>query len=319
MSNKFPPEPDDQMPAKKSPQLLLLLLLLLIALFAYLYFFTGVIKPRDSQPKQETVSQEVVKKPLPPRPDQSMQPAPPAAKPAEPAVAAKPAAPEAKPATVTAPAPQVKGAPPAPQPKPVTPAATAKEAKPAAKPAAVSSAAAKPQAGVKKTAAAAPQKQKPAAKQAVAAYILEIDGEFAASELGAVLAKLKRAGVGQVVKTTAQKGEPMHRLFLADFADRDEALDELQRLKLAAPSAFMLKENSRYTVYAGSFLREEKAVAEQDRLLSKGVKLLVRSARTPVAVVRVRAGSFPDRASADRAVKSLKKAGLSAKVAKIGK
>lgn len=319
MSNKFPPDPDDQMPAKKSSQRLLLLLLLLIAFFAYLYFFTEVIKPRDSQSNQETISQEVVKKPLPPRPDQGMQPVPPAAKPAEPAVAAKPAAPEAKPATPTAPAPQARVAPRAPQAKPVAPAATAKEAKPAAKPAAVATAAVKPQTGVKKTAAAAPQKLKSAAKQAVAAYTLDINGEFAANELGGVLAKLKRAGVGQVEKTTEQKSEPMHRLFMADFADRNEALEELQRLKLAAPSAFMLKESGRHTVYAGSFLREEKAVAEQDRLLSKGVKLLVRSARTPVAVVRVRAGSFPDKASADRAVKKLKKAGLSAKVATIGK
>lgn len=110
----------------------------------------------------------------------------------------------------------------------------------------------------------------------------------------------------------------MHRLFLADFGNRDEALEELERLKLASSDAFMLKENGRYMVYAGSYLRESKAVGEQNRLLAVGVKLLIKKATAPVAVTKVRAGSFADQASAEKAVKVLKKGGLSAKVVKIG-
>jgi cell division protein FtsN len=81
----------------------------------------------------------------------------------------------------------------------------------------------------------------------------------------------------------------------------------------------MLKENGRYTVYAGSYLREAKAAVEQDRLFEKGVKLLLKSATAPVAVVKLRAGSFADHWSADKAANSLKKAGLSAKVVKVAK
>ena len=50
MSNQFSPEDDDRMPEKKSSQqLLLLILLLLIVIFAYLYFFTGVIRSRGNE------------------------------------------------------------------------------------------------------------------------------------------------------------------------------------------------------------------------------------------------------------------------------
>ena len=71
MSKDFNPDADDQLPEKKSSQqLLLLLLLLLILVFAYLYFFTGLIKPRGEEaPKPQPVAEAPVKKPLPPRPE----------------------------------------------------------------------------------------------------------------------------------------------------------------------------------------------------------------------------------------------------------
>lgn len=380
MSNQFPPEEDDRMPEKKSSQqLLLLLLLLLVVLFGYLYFFTGVIRPRQNQAQQQPAVEAPVKKPLPPRLSQKgavpatpetkpaaattqagkapapapgvvkpVAPAPsakvePAAKPAAPAPVAKPAKPapsEAKAAKPAAAAPQAKSEKPAapaataPQAKGAKPAAPAKEAKAgaqaekkgtaavekkgAAKPVSEAKPAATHPAG-EKSAAAQPRKPKAAAKPATPAYALDINGDLAPSEMGPVLAKLKQAGVSHVVQTKSHKGEPMHRLFLADFANRDEALEELDRLKLAAPSAFMLKENSRYAVYAGSYLREGKAAVEQDRLFEKGVKLLLRSATASVAVVKLRAGSFADQASAERSAGKLKKAGLSAKVVKLEK
>ncbi|GAW66204.1 sporulation domain protein [Geoanaerobacter pelophilus] len=413
MQNQFTPDADehDETQAKKSSQQrLLLLLLLLIALFAYLYFFTGLIKPRTDEaaaPAPETAAQQaptVVKKPLPPRPEASASaeatadksangteatadksangaeatagkpsstPAPASAKatagePAKPAptAAAKPAAPaaSAKPAPAAAAKPAAPAAPAKPAPaaaaKPAAPAAaakpaaTAKEAKPAAKeakPAAATketkTAAAKPAAKetkpaakeAKQAAAAKPAKEakaaktakaetaapsksaKPAAKAATGVYALDINGDLAESEMGPVTAKLKKAGISHLVKIKTQKGEPMHRLFLADFGDRNEAIEQLGRLKQVAPNAFMLKENGRYAVYGGSFMREGKAAVEQDRLFDKGVKLLLQKATIPVSVVKLRAGSFPDQASAQKAAANLKSAGLSAKVVKVGK
>jgi hypothetical protein len=290
-------------------------------------------------------------KPVAPAPSAKVAPAAKPAAPAPVAKPAKPAPPEAKaakpaaaqqaksekPAAPAAAAPQAKGAKPAApakEAKGAKPAAPAKEAKAgaqaekkgtaaaekkgAAKPVSEAKPAATHLAGVK-SAAAQPKKPKAAAKPATPAYALDINGDLAESEMGPILAKLKRAGVSHVVQTKSHKGEPMHRLFLADFANRDEALEELDRLKLAAPSAFMLKENGRYTVYAGSYLREGKAALEQDRLFEKGVKLLLRSATASVAVVKLRAGSFADQASAERSAGKLKKAGLSAKVVKLEK
>jgi cell division septation protein DedD len=373
MSNNYSPDADDQMPEKKSSQqLLLLLLLLLVLLFVYLYFFTGLIKPRGEQPKPAAVTEAPVKKPLPPRPEvkgpepakpaspvatpavQPAQPAKPGAPAAKPAVAGKEATPAkpaagakeaapAKPAKETAPIKTATGPKKAPPAKPAAaagaknaPATAAKPApapqhakgapaeaapgkepktKAAVKPASEAKTAAKLAAG-EKVAAAAKKTPSPAKP---AAYTLEINGDLAESEIAPVLAKLKQAGITHVVKSTSQKGEPMHRLFLADFANRDEALEELERLKLAAPNAFMLKENGRYAVYAGSYLREAKAATEQIRLQAKGVQVLPKSATTPVAVTRVRAGAFADQAGADKAVKALKKAGLTAKAVRNAK
>lgn len=392
MSNEFPHEADDQISAKKrSQQRLLLLLLLLAGLFAYLYFFTGLIRPRQDQAAPQTAPEAMVKKPLPPRSGSVTAPADkpattapggepgtatapagepgatpqapttpaataPAAKPAQPATATAPAgkpvattkaaAPAAKPAaaekTAKATAPETKPA------KPAAPAAKAKTVKPAtttpsqakaAKPAAPASQAKPAPAAGKKTAAkpageangakkqAAAEKSAPvksgkaklAAKGASAAYALEINDDLLESEMRSVTAKLNKAGISHLVQTKSQKGELMHRLYLADFADRNEAVEQLERLKLSTPDAFMLRENGRYTVYAGSYLREGKAAVEQDRLYDKGVKLLLKSATAPVAMVKLRAGSFADQASAEKAAKNLKQAGLSAKVVKVAK
>ena len=370
MPNQFSPDADDHSSEKKrSQQRLLLLLLLLVGLFVYLYFFTGLIRPRPetaqipATPPAGQPAAEVVKQPLPPRPEgeaaapaqpaapgaaapgatEQPKPAPaqasaPAGKPAAGAAPAAKPAPPGQPATATqaknakpaaaAPTAKEKTAKPAPSAKEAKP-ATAAKAKPAAaakaKPAAAAkeakpaAAAAKPAAVAKGAKTAAPKAAKAQAKPAAGAYALEINGDLAESETGPVTAKLKKAGISNVVTTRTQKGEPMHRLFLADFGDRNEAAEELERLKMVAPNAFMLKENNRYTVYAGSFLRQGKAALEQDRLYDKGVRLLLKEATIPVSVVKLRAGSFADQASARKAAGNLKKSGLTAKVVKVGK
>lgn len=397
MAEKFSQEAeDDELPEKRaSQQRLLLLLLLLILLFGYLYFFTGLIRPRPEAPTPQPAAQsQIVKKPLPPRvaqneetpeekpsaakggkvatgaPEQKPEAAA-KAKPGEkPAPAAKPAplTPSAKPAKNAAPVQPGKHEPPSPEalarsaakpaPKEAKPVI---EKKPAAKGAAQAKGAEKPgvanktaaagkkaageptaaagkKGAAEKTAAAAKEgaagktaavakkgaaakggAESAATRQAAGRYAVEIDSDLAESEMAPVMTKLKRAGISRIVKSKAQKGEQVHRLFLADFGNHEEAQEELERLKLAAPGAFMLKENGRYAVYAGSYLREGKAAVEQDRLYEKGVKLLLKSAKAPVPVVRLRAGSFPDQASAERSVSRLKKEGVPAKVVRLGK
>jgi len=363
MSKETEPEERDLQPEKKSSQqLLLLILLLLIVLFAYLYFFTNVIRPLEPQPTPPPPPQAMVKKPLPPRlegqggegeqaktetgkkgaaPVAAEQakpgPAEKAKTPAEktPAAAEKAKSAAEKPKTGAAPAAQA-AAKAAPEAKPAKPAPqqTAKAAKPepkAAKPEAPAAKEAKTAAAKAPVAAKAPA-GKPAAGEGEAAprtaekkvakpaasYALEIKDDLAESEVAPVLAKLKQAGITKVVKTKTHKSEPMHRLYLADFGSQDEAKEELERLKLVTPDAFLLRENGRYAVYAGSYLRKAKAVYEQDRLLAKGVRLLLKDAIAPVPVVRVRAGAFANWGAAQKAANALKARGVNAKVVKAG-
>lgn len=249
------------------------------------------------------------------------------------------AAPQAKGAKPAALAGQAKGAHPAAAPEQQSKSAPAAGTKPAAKSAANAKLAQKPadkaKLAQKPAAKGKLASQKPAAEEESASsetempkasakpgaftYSLEITGDLLESEMGNVMAKLKRVGITQVVKTRLRKGEPMHRLFLADFASRDEALEELGRLKLAAPDAFMMTENGRYALYAGSYLHEGKAASEQDRLYAKGVQLLLKKATASVAVLKVRAGSFADQAGADKAARALKKARLPVKVVKVAR
>ncbi|TWJ17062.1 SPOR domain-containing protein [Geobacter argillaceus] len=89
----FANQPDDSEKGAggRNQKPLLLVLLVLVAVFAYLYFFTGLIKPRqEEQPAPPPVAE--VKKPLPPRPDGER------GQPAKIAVKAPEAAPKAVPA-----------------------------------------------------------------------------------------------------------------------------------------------------------------------------------------------------------------------------
>lgn len=377
MSHKRTPEPEDRTPeTKSSQQLLLVVLSLLVAVFGYLYFFTGLIRPRPEPPPPQE-AQGVLKRRLPPRPKHDLEevktgeksaakkstPAPKgkdleaAAVPAQTSgVSAKEKGVKAQ--AVKAPAPhEEKGRPAEKGAKPSeakgklakgevageslgAKKGAAKEAKaqPSAKekaPANEGKPVQKPKVALEKVApekvtskraskpvskptappAAALQKKAPAP----AGYVLELTGDLAESEVGPVSAKLKEAGLPHVATSKVTKGEKVHRLFLADFSNHDEAAEELQRLKENAPDAFLLKENGRYLVYAGSYLREKKAALEQDRLYDMGIKLLMRTANAPVSVFRLRAGRFAERQAAKVAAERLKKAGVEAKVVKTGK
>lgn len=178
MNIEFDQEPAGREPENKggNTRVLLLVLLLLVAVFGYLYYFTGFIKPREEAKAPAPVQPVQVKQPIPPRPEG--QPAGEGAKDAatnELAAApkAEPAKPEpAKPEAGKAEAqkePAPKAAPPRDAVKKPEP-ASAKAAKPVHAPQAVAKAApAKPApapAAVGKAKAEAAKKAAPAAKPA---------------------------------------------------------------------------------------------------------------------------------------------------------
>jgi hypothetical protein len=308
----------------------LLVLVLLVAVFGYLYFFTGLIRPLAEAPQPPPVQTAQVKKPLPPRPEQGGEKQEPAVQPSgmppAPATVEKPASQSApsgaKPAAVavqSAPAnaakaeekPLQKEQPLA----PATPAAAARQReKAAAKPAAV---VANGGGKVRGAGVAAQRAVKPATKHG--AYTLLV-GEFATGqELKRALAKLNKGGVAPVQRKKVAKLELVHRLFLAEFDNHDAASAELRRLRQVTASAFMLPENGKYRVYAGSYLYEGGAAIEQERLAGKGVKLSRKSAKVTIPKTRVTAGTFSTREAAQEGANRLKKRGITAMVVKTGR
>ena len=331
MAVNFSPETEDDSPAPRekggNQPILLLVLLLLVMVFGYLYFFTGMIRPLAEAPKPPPVQTAQVKKPLPPRPEQGREKQEPAAAPSGmpsmPATAAKPA-PQSAPA----------GAIPAAVPVQPAPAKAVKaEEKPVQKvevqaPAAQAAAVRKQGKAATETAtksggkvagpgAAVQKAAKPVAKHGT--YTLLV-GEFAVGqELKSVLAKLRKSGDTPVRKKQVMKLELVHRLFLAEYDSYDAASAALQRLRQLAASAFILPENGKYRVYAGSYLYEGGAAVEQERLAGKGVKLVMKSAKVAIPKTRVTAGAFPSREDAQKGANRLKKRGITATVLDTGK
>lgn len=321
-----------------SQQFLLVTLLVLVALFGYLYFFTGLLKPREEVAKPPADQSVVVKKPIPPRPVPSsgekaplpgtsgenrlsqgkeVKPAaggesPKAKAAVQPKAASSPAAAKSEPATVA---------------RGTEPSGNKGEAKPASATTVPAKSPAKEEAQPVTTAHSAkspatkeakqgkvPQKvAKPVGKGAVGAYTLLV-GDYADEEVKKIQAKLTKAAVTPVHKERGKVAEPMHRLYLAEYADHDAAQAELEKLNKLTSDAFILQENGKYVVYAGSYFREGRAAKEQDRLYDRGVKLLLKKAEVKVPITRVTAGRYSSREEALKAALQLKKLGIKAKV-----
>jgi hypothetical protein len=353
MAKDLFPEIEEDKPANgkrgNSQHILLFVLLFLVLVFGYLYFFTNLIRQREEVAKVPPAQTAQIRQPLPPRPDQGGE-KPAAIKPEEkqPAQAKqeKPVSPPTPPQAKLVP-PQVKPVPPQAKPTPpqVKPAAVppqpapAKAVKAEVKPlhkeqAKASPAPAQPAApqhkamtthvmaattAVKKApvTVAASKAAKPAAEQGAFALLV---GEFAVDkEMKNTRAKLKRLGVTPVHEKKIEKLQTMHRLFLADFDSHYAAGMELQKLAKVCSSTFILEQNGRYAVYAGSYLHERGAAAEQKRLAGKGFKLGMKTAKVMVQVKKMTAGSFSSSADARNEATRLKKQGITAKVIKIGK
>lgn len=316
-------------------RILLLILLLVVAAAGYVFYFTDIIRPQKEAAKPPVSQAGPVKQPIPSRPGQPGEAAlAPAAAPASvpaaappPAVApqgekpvAAPAPPKPEPAKVASTeVPPKPASTPAPAPKPALPAAAPKPVPPAATTAAPVPS---PAPATKKE--PAPSKQakkgvKPAAKKKGGPYHLLI-GDFGPDKsLGAVLAKLKKSGISPVRKNTVQAPESMNRLYLEEFADQDTAEAELRKVKKLTADAFLVSDNGKYFLYAGSYLSPERAASEMKKLGAKGVKPAIRKARVTVRVTRVTAGSYASAEEAKKDVRRLRKQGVTATVIKAAK
>jgi hypothetical protein len=134
----------------------------------------------------------------------------------------------------------------------------------------------------------------------------------------AVKARLKSAGLPPVISKGSKKIEPMNRLFVAVFNSRPEAMEELLKLRKFTGDAFILPEEDKYKLYAGSYFTKGRAESELNRLTGQGVKPVLQKTDAPVSTMRLTAGNFSTRKEAEAEVLHLKKLGITASIVKVG-
>lgn len=314
---------------KKKQSSLLVLLLVLIGGFSYIYFFTGLIKPLETQKTAEAPAPapDVVKMPLPPREGETAKPggkapgkteapktaasapevaAAPAAKPV--AVPAKPA-PAAKPATKQAPAPV--------PPKPKEEPKKIEAAKPADKkpqPTPVADKKGDKTVGTKaetKKPATVAKKPAVADKKAAAGPWSLVVGNYVLEEaLSADMGRVRKAGFQPLVKPSSRKKTTMNRLFVSESNDRATAQSTLEKLKRHTSDAFVIEQGGKFVLYAGSYLQAEAARTEKERLKATGITTIVKHADIAIPSQTLSIGPFSSKKAAESARGKLKGAGI---------
>jgi len=335
---------------KGRQSVLLVILLVLVAGFAYIYFFTGLIRPLEEQKPAEAPPPQVVKKPLPPREGEAAKAVPPAAEGKKEAAApAKPEPPkpaQAVPATPVAPAAKVaakpteeaaKPAPPKPAEKKVQLAvpekqpqkqivakaeekkpAPAENKQPATQKKAASPAPTEKKAGAAKKPVPKPEK-KPVAEPGESAggrWTVAVGTYLLEDALAADMVRVRKAGLEAAVQPGAKKRAPMNRLLLAEYDDRGVARAELDKLKRYTSDAFIIEHSGKFAVYAGSYLLDGRAQFEKERLAAAGFTLTLKRTEVAIPSKLLTAGTFSDRKSAEAALKKLKESGLKATISR---
>lgn len=305
-----------------SQSLLLGILAALVALFAYLYFFTGVIKEREVQQGVLPSPIQKVKQSIPPRPGseesrpaaslpqqgqkstpgggapsqskpQSSPPAPAVAK--EPVVPSKPAAEQ-------------------PKPKPQLPQQVAARqpntqlAKPPVK-------AGGSDIKALKNTASQPVLTKTAPESSYSIVVSGISRDKAA----AVLAEMKKRGLRKIEKTEKSEEKTMKRLFVDEFSDSQSAHSELEKTRKFSPGSFLVLESSgKYGLYAGSYDQESRAEVEVKRLSGQGMKVTIKKSKVRIPAIRISALAT-DKEQAEESVRRLKKLGVASDLKQVGR
>jgi cell division septation protein DedD len=310
---------------KKKQSSLLVLLLVLIGGFSYIYFFTGLIKPLETQKTAEAPAPapDVVKMPLPPREGETAKPggkapgkteAPKTTAPAlevAAAPAAKPVAVPAKPAPAAKPAPVP--AKPKEEPKKVEAAKPAdKKPQPATVPDKKSDKTAVTKTETKRPAAVAKKPAIADKKTASGPWSLVVGNYVLEETLSADMGRVRKAGFQPLVKPSARKKASMNRLFVSEFNDRASAQSTLEKLKRHTSDAFVIEQGGKFVLYAGSYLQAEAASSEKERLKAAGFTTIVKHADIAIPSQSLSIGPFSSKKAADAARGKLKGAGIKA-------
>jgi hypothetical protein len=130
------------------------------------------------------------------------------------------------------------------------------------------------------------------------------------STLKADKAKLEKAGVHPSVVVGPKKNQPMNRLVVAEYDSYTMARAELDKVKKASKDAFLLQEDGKCTIYAGSYYRHDRALEEQERLRAQGFAPILKKVVAPVGSSQLTVGGFPTREAAQGEAGRLRKLGF---------
>lgn len=336
--------------SKGNQNALLIVLLVLVAGFAYVYFFTGMIKPLKVLKPAEVQAPQVIKNPIPSRdsdpvkanaiavPEMKKEATLPVTGNVEPPKVAQ-ASPERAPAVKEAAMLKEQGKksePSKPAVKKPMPAMAEKSAiakdgdkktalvvkkQPVTvevKDAYAKKRASKEKADVgevkaKKTVAKSEKKPVAGTGQVQGGRWTVMVGSYLLEDALAIdLVKVRKAGLEATVLPGTRKKTSMIRLLLGQYGDHTAAQAELDKIRRHTSDAFIMDHGGKYAVYAGSYLLNEGALSEKERLAEAGFSLTLKRAEVAISSKTLTAGTFSDKKSAELVLKKLKRAGVKA-------
>jgi cell division septation protein DedD len=139
------------------------------------------------------------------------------------------------------------------------------------------------------------------------------------STLNSDKSRLEKAGLHPSISKGTKKTHPMNRLVVAESDSYEKAQSELERVKKASKGAFILKENGRFVVYAGSYYQKERAADEQERLRAQGFAPILKQTAAPVASWKLVLEGFPTREAAQEESARLRRLGFKPLPLPVGK
>ena len=148
-------------------------------------------------------------------------------------------------------------------------------------------------------------------------WIVQVGNYVLEEALSADLGRVRKAGFTPVIKAAARKKIRMNRLLLSEFSERAAARSAFDRLKSQTSDAFMVDQNGKFAVYAGSYLLAERAASEKDRLTSKGFPVTLKRFDVAIPAQSLSVGPFNSKKAADAAVGTLKGAGIKASLTRL--
>ena len=155
-----------------------------------------------------------------------------------------------------------------------------------------------------------------AARESKGYFTLTAGESIKPRKLEPLLGKLKAAGQQPVVVRDTRDTE-IYRLVSECDDSRESAAKRQTTISSLVKDAYVIRDGDTYCVAAGTFMAENDAQKERQRLEQKGIPVKIVKSRRPVQFWRVNTGRFADVQQAAKAAEKLAALGITAAVRKV--